>query len=153
MAVPAVPFSPRLAASGCATDTSYQGCQKDKLMVCSGRPPQDAPTAGERFRDRHTHKRATPIKGVRMGAGERSYLVREDAIDVLKNVHGGVQVRRPSQYPPPCSLNPVWLASTGVTYDAAANSKEQHEALLLAYYQQPAHPATWKAAKCCVCIF
>ena len=27
-----------------------------------------------------------------MGAGERSYLVRNDQIDVLKNVYGGVQV-------------------------------------------------------------
>ena len=37
------------------------------------------------------------IRGVRMGAGERSYLVRDRRIDVLRNVHGGVQAR------PPCS--------------------------------------------------
>lgn len=35
------------------------------------------------------------IRGVRMGAGERSYLVRDRRIDVLRNVHGGVQARLP----------------------------------------------------------
>ena len=36
------------------------------------------------------------IRGVRMGAGERSYLVRDRRIDVLRNVHGGVQAREPN---------------------------------------------------------
>ncbi len=54
---------------------------------------QDAPTAEERmFRDKAAVTKDTPIKGVRMGAGERSYLVRDNQIDVLKNMYGGVQV-------------------------------------------------------------
>lgn len=45
------------------------------------------------FRDKTAVTKDTPIKGVRMGAGERSYLVRDNQIDVLKNMYGGVQVR------------------------------------------------------------
>ena len=44
------------------------------------------------FKDRTAVAKDTPIKGVRMGAGERSYLVRDNQIDVLKNMYGGVQV-------------------------------------------------------------
>ena len=44
------------------------------------------------FRDKTAVRKDTPIKGVRMGAGERSYLVRDNQIDVLKNMYGGVQV-------------------------------------------------------------
>lgn len=33
------------------------------------------------------------IYGVRMGAGDRSYLVRDKKIEVLRNVRGGVEVR------------------------------------------------------------
>ena len=44
------------------------------------------------FRDKTAVSKDTPIKGVRMGAGERSYLVRDNQIDVLKNMYGGVQV-------------------------------------------------------------
>lgn len=54
---------------------------------------QDAPSQEERmFRDKASVRKDTPIKGVRMGAGERSYLVRDNQIDVLKNMYGGVQV-------------------------------------------------------------
>lgn len=53
---------------------------------------QEAPSTAERFKDKYAQNKNTPIKGVRMGAGERSYLVRNDQIDVLKNVYGGVQV-------------------------------------------------------------
>lgn len=44
------------------------------------------------FKDKTAVRKDTPIKGVRMGAGERSYLVRDNQIDVLKNMYGGVQV-------------------------------------------------------------
>ena len=54
---------------------------------------QDAPSQEERmFKDKTAVRKDTPIKGVRMGAGERSYLVRDNQIDVLKNMYGGVQV-------------------------------------------------------------
>ena len=42
-------------------------------------------------RDREVAARDA-IYGVRMGVGDRSYLVREGQIDVLRNVYGGVQV-------------------------------------------------------------
>jgi hypothetical protein len=32
-----------------------------------------------------------PIRGVRLGASDRSYLLHDDKISVLRNVHGGVQ--------------------------------------------------------------
>jgi len=55
---------------------------------------QEAPAAGEgAFRDTAVADH-DDIRGVRMGAGERSYLVRDRRIDVLRNVHGGVQARR-----------------------------------------------------------
>ncbi len=54
---------------------------------------QDVPSQEERmFKDKTAVRKDTPIKGVRMGAGERSYLVRDNQIDVLKNMYGGVQV-------------------------------------------------------------
>ena len=61
-----------------------------------GNAAQEAPAAGEGvFRDTAVADH-DDIRGVRMGAGERSYLVRDRRIDVLKNVHGGVQARRAS---------------------------------------------------------
>ena len=42
-------------------------------------------------RDREVAEKEA-ISGVRMGIGDRSYLVREGQIDVLHNVYGGVQV-------------------------------------------------------------
>ena len=57
---------------------------------------QDAPSTEERmFKDKTAVRKDTPIKGVRMGAGDRSYLVRDNQIDVLKNMYGGVQVSLP----------------------------------------------------------
>ena len=44
------------------------------------------------FRGRQVTTGKDKIFGVRMGAGDRSYLVRNNKIDVFKNVHGGVQV-------------------------------------------------------------
>ena len=58
---------------------------------------QDAPSTEERmFKDKTAVRKDTPIKGVRMGAGDRSYLVRDNQIDVLKNMYGGVQVSPPA---------------------------------------------------------
>ncbi len=59
---------------------------------------QEAPSTAEKFKDKFAQNKNTPIKGVRMGAGDRSYLVRDDQIEVLKNVYGGVQVRTLSQF-------------------------------------------------------
>ncbi len=57
---------------------------------------QDAPSTEERmFKDKTAVRKDTPIKGVRMCAGDRSYLVRDNQIDVLKNMYGGVQVSLP----------------------------------------------------------
>ena len=65
---------------------------------------QEAPSTEERmFKDKTAVRKDTPIKGVRMGAGDRSYLVRDNQIDVLKNMYGGVQA----------SLAP-WLAAAGL---------------------------------------
>ena len=55
---------------------------------------QETPAA-EEFRDASVAEH-DDIRGVRMGAGERSYLVRDRRIDVLRNVHGGVQARQPA---------------------------------------------------------
>ena len=53
---------------------------------------QPTPVKEERQRrDREVAAREA-ISGVRMGIGDRSYLVREGQIDVLRNVYGGVQV-------------------------------------------------------------
>ena len=59
--------------------------------LCNARNAmQEAPSTAERFKDKYAQNKNTPIKGVRMGAGDRSYLVRDDQIEVLKNVYGGV---------------------------------------------------------------
>jgi hypothetical protein len=55
----------------------------------------DAPAPGERTAKRKervaAEARGADILGVVMGAGDRSYVVRDGEIDVLKNVYGGVQ--------------------------------------------------------------
>jgi hypothetical protein len=62
---------------------------------------QEAPSTAEKFRDKYKQNTATPIRGVRMGAGDRSYLMRDDhQIEVLKNVYGGVQVGICHLFPP-----------------------------------------------------
>ena len=72
---------------------------------------QDAPSQEERmFKDKTTVRKDTPIKGVRMGAGERSYLVRDNQIDVLKNMYGGVQV---SLIALTCSCCPAKIQACG----------------------------------------
>jgi len=46
-------------------------------------------------RDRPAGQAGKEVHGVRLGAGDRSYLVRDKQIEVLKNVYGGVQVSCP----------------------------------------------------------
>ena len=64
------------------------------LGMLGQRPPGQETPAAEEFRDASVAEH-DDIRGVRMGAGERSYLVRDRRIDVLRNVHGGVQARPP----------------------------------------------------------
>ena len=75
---------------------------------------QDAPSTEERmFKDKTAVRKDTPIKGVRMGAGDRSYLVRDNQIDVLKNMYGGVQVSLPPWLAllpcPSCKTQNSWI--------------------------------------------
>lgn len=53
-------------------------------------PDQEARTPGE-FRDRGTPIHTAKIHNVRMGAGANSYVIREGAVGVMRNVRGGVQ--------------------------------------------------------------
>ncbi len=51
---------------------------------------QDTRAPGE-FKDKGTPIHTAKIHNVRMGAGSNSYLIREGAIGVMRNVRGGVQ--------------------------------------------------------------
>ncbi len=53
---------------------------------------QEQPTKEELFKQRQVTKEKNRIHGVRMGAGDRSYLVRDNEISVFKNRFGGVEV-------------------------------------------------------------
>ena len=52
-----------------------------------------------------------PIRGVRLGASDRSYLLHDDKISVLRNVHGGVQDTGMSFDSPQVKL--LWSVSSG----------------------------------------
>ena len=54
---------------------------------------QDKPTKEEVFKQKQVTKEKDTIHGVRLGAGDRSYLIRNNRIDVLRNQYGGVEVR------------------------------------------------------------
>ena len=54
---------------------------------------QVRPVKEEIRMDRPAGQVGKQVHGVRLGAGDRSYLVRDKQIEVLKNVYGGVQVR------------------------------------------------------------
>lgn len=43
-------------------------------------------------KDRPAGQAGKEVHAVRLGVGDRSYLVRDKQIEVLKNVYGGVQV-------------------------------------------------------------
>jgi hypothetical protein len=54
---------------------------------------QERPSDAERLKDRQVSDSSEDaIYGIRMGAGDHSYLVRDRKIDVLRNVRGGVEV-------------------------------------------------------------
>ena len=53
---------------------------------------QEAPSKEELFKQKQVTKEKNRIHGVRMGAGDRSYLVRDNEISVFKNRYGGVEV-------------------------------------------------------------
>lgn len=57
-------------------------------------------------RDRPAGHAGKEVHSVRLGAGDRSYLVRDKQIEVLKNVYGGVQVRNDS-VPTCCTV--AWI--------------------------------------------
>ncbi|KAA6427924.1 hypothetical protein WJX79_002136 [Trebouxia sp. C0005] len=64
------------------------------------------PVKEEVRRDRPAGQAGKEVHGVRLGAGDRSYLVRDKQIEVLKNVYGGVQ-------------------STGVSFDVTPPKGQQ----------------------------
>ena len=72
------------------------------------------------FKDKTAVRKDTPIKGVRMGAGERSYLVRDNQIDVLKNMYGGVQVSAPYHILRTCSMSPALQSLSGICMSVPA---------------------------------
>lgn len=53
---------------------------------------QERPVKEEVRRDRPAGQAGKEVHAVRLGVGDRSYLVRDKQIEVLKNVYGGVQV-------------------------------------------------------------
>lgn len=63
------------------------------LEQMTDRGIQVRPVKEEVRRDRPAGQAGKEVHGVRLGAGDRSYLVRDKQIEVLKNVYGGVQVR------------------------------------------------------------
>lgn len=53
---------------------------------------QEQPGDKEMEKDRRIGGKGKEVLGVRLGAKDRSYLVRDKQIEVLKNVFGGVEV-------------------------------------------------------------
>lgn len=53
---------------------------------------QERPVTEEVRKDRPAGQAGKEVHAVRLGVGDRSYLVRDKQIEVLKNVYGGVQV-------------------------------------------------------------
>jgi len=51
----------------------------------------DKPSKEEVFKQKQVTKQKDAIHGVRLGAGDRSYLIRNNRIDVLRNQYGGVE--------------------------------------------------------------
>ena len=72
------------------------------------------PVKEEIRKDRPAGQVGKQVHGVRLGAGDRSYLVRDKQIEVLKNVYGGVQVSfDQAQFAVMCArtASPVTLAA------------------------------------------
>lgn len=53
---------------------------------------QEQPADKEMQKDRRIGGKGKEVHGLRLGATDRSYLVRDKQIEVLKNVYGGVEV-------------------------------------------------------------
>ena len=53
---------------------------------------KERPVKEEVRKDRPAGEAGKEVHAVRLGVGDRSYLVRDKQIEVLKNVYGGVQV-------------------------------------------------------------
>ena len=84
------------------------------------------------FKDKTAVRKDTPIKGVRMGAGDRSYLVRDNQIDVLKNMYGGVQVQPPALACGCCTC-PVSCADSShpwILFSVLASPAQLHDAFI-----------------------
>jgi len=78
--------------------TQANSLSKAKVACCTFECSIDCgiqvhPVKEEVRRDRPAGQAGKEVHGVRLGAGDRSYLVRDKQIEVLKNVYGGVQVR------------------------------------------------------------
>ena len=59
---------------------------------------QERPATEQVRKDKPAGQAGKEVHGVRLGAGDRSYLVRDKQIEVLKNVYGGVQVSRSTSH-------------------------------------------------------
>ena len=64
-------------------------CARRNIFACS---VQEKPTTAEIRKDRPQGQAGKEVHGVRLGAKDRSYLVRDKQIEVLKNTYGGVKV-------------------------------------------------------------
>ena len=70
-------------------------------IACT-QPPPSAVKRERQRREQEVQQREAQreaIRGMKMGARDRSYLVRDGEIDVLRNVHGGVEVCLPRCLP------------------------------------------------------
>ncbi|PSC67936.1 vacuolar import Vid27-related [Micractinium conductrix] len=74
------------ALNGVETDESRQHWAED--MDCDKPDARELKTPAK---DRMVAEKMSPIHGVVMGATDRSYLMRDNQIDVLKNVQGGIE--------------------------------------------------------------
>jgi len=98
--------SPPRHAPVCQTDGSLCNRKSSTLKQprntlgyqCVSLCVKDKPSKEEVFKQKQVTKQKDAIHGVRLGAGDRSYLIRNNRIDVLRNQYGGVEV-------PLCSSN------------------------------------------------
>lgn len=74
--------------------TSCHVCQLKAGMTVQERPVEKAIRP-----DRAQGQAGKQVYGVRLGAGDRSYLVRDKQIEVLKNTYGGVKVHMSNSMP------------------------------------------------------
>ena len=73
-----------------ASNTSLQRCNMADVPVVIA--VQDTKEEEEAYKTPSKQGREKdPIRGVRLGASDRSYLLHDNKISVLRNVHGGVQ--------------------------------------------------------------